>query len=62
MSTCIDQALLQVTLQLPRDLHEIPRVASNQPVCFGRIDQAICPMPVVLSRHQKLKLLYAENC
>lgn len=61
MSICIDRALLQVTLQLPRDLHEIPRIATNQPVCFGRIDQAICPIPVVLSRHQKLKLLYAAN-
>jgi hypothetical protein len=61
MSTCIDQALLQVTLRAPRDLHETPRVAINQPACFGRIDQAICSMLVVLSRHQKLKLLYAEN-
>lgn len=45
----------------PRDSHEIPRIAINQPVCSGRIDQAIRPIPVVLSRHQKLKLLYAEN-
>lgn len=61
MSICIDRALLQVTLQLPRDLHEIPRIAMKQPVCFGHIDQVICPIPVVLSRHQKLKLLYAAN-
>ena len=61
MSICIDQALLQVTLRLPRDLKEIPRIAANQPVCFGRIDQAIRPIPVVLSPHQKLKLLYAAN-
>lgn len=61
MSTCIDQALLQVTLRLPRDLHEIPRVAINHPICFGHIDQAIRLILVVLSHHQKLKLLYAEN-
>ena len=61
MIICIDQALLQVTLRIPRDPHEIPRVAINQPVCFGRIDQVICPIPVVLSHHQKLQLLYAEN-
>ena len=59
MSICIDQALLQVTLRAPRDLHEITRIAANQPVYFGHIDQVICPMPVVLSHHQKLKLLYA---
>ena len=59
MSTCIDQVLLQVTLRVPRDLHEIPRIAANQPVHFGHIDQAIRPIPVVLSHHQKLKLLYA---
>ena len=49
------QALLQVTLRLPRDRYEMLRIAINQPVCFGRIDQAICPIPVVLSPHQKLK-------
>ena len=61
MSACTDQALLQVTLPLPRDLHEIPRIAANQPIYFGHIDRVICPIPVVLSRHQKLKLLYATN-
>ncbi|MGV0980725.1 MAG: hypothetical protein ACOYB0_00030 [Polynucleobacter sp.] len=61
MSTCIDQVLLQVTLRVPRDLHEIPRIAANQPVHFGHIGQVIRPIPVVLSHHQKLKLLYAEN-
>ena len=61
MSACIDQALLQVTLRLLRVLHETPRIAINQPVYFGHIDQAIRPIPVVLSHHQKLKLLYAEN-
>jgi hypothetical protein len=55
------QALLQVTLRLPRDRYEMLRIAINQPVCFGRIDQAICPIPVVLSPQQKLKLLYAAN-
>lgn len=61
MSACIDQALLQVTLRLLRVLHETPRIAINQPVYFGHIDQVICPIPVVLSYHQKLKLLYAAN-
>jgi hypothetical protein len=32
------QVLLQVTLRLPRDHHEMLRIAINQPVCFGRID------------------------
>lgn len=61
MSIGIDQALLQVTLRAPREPQEIPGIAINQPVCFGHIDQAIRPIPVVLSPHQKLKLLYAAN-
>ena len=61
MSIGIDQALLQVTLRVPREPQEIPRVAMNQPIYFGHIDRVICPIPVVLSHHQKLKLLYATN-
>lgn len=61
MSACIDQALLQVTPRLPREHHEIPRIAINQSVCFERINRTIFSILVVLSRHQKLKLLYAAN-
>lgn len=60
MSACIDQTLLQVAPRLPREHHEIPRIAINQSVCFGRIDQVIFPIPVVLSRHQKLKYIYVN--
>ena len=55
------QALLQVTLKLPRGPHQMPRAAMRLPLLFGYLDQAICPIPVVLSPHQKLKLRYAEN-
>ena len=55
------QALLQVTLKLPRGPHQMPRVAMRLPLLFGYLDHAICPILVVLSHHQKLKLLYAAN-
>ena len=55
------QALLQVTLKLPRGPHQMPRAAMRLPLLFGYLDHAICPIPVVLSPHQKLKLRYAEN-
>ena len=55
------QALLQVTLKMPRDLHEMPRIAMILPWNFGLITQWICPILVVLAHGQKLKLLYAEN-
>ena len=54
------QALLQVTLRLPRGPHQMPRAAMRLPLLFGYLDHAICPIPVVLSHHQKLKLLYAS--
>ena len=55
------QALLPVTLKIPRDLHEMPRIAMILPWNFGHIAQWICPILVVLARGQKLKLLYAAN-
>ena len=55
------QALLQVTLKLPRGPHQMPRAAMRLPLLFGYLDHAICPIPVVLSPQQKLKLLYAAN-
>ena len=55
------QALLQVTLKMPRDLYEMPRIAMILPWLFGRIAARICPISVVQPCGQKLKLLYAAN-
>jgi hypothetical protein len=55
------QALLEVTLKIPRDLHEALRIAMILPRIFGHIAPRIYPISVVLSHHQKLKLLYAAN-
>ena len=60
MSACIDQALLQVTPRLPREHHEIPRIAINQSVCFGRIDSCFSSNQVALAGGQKLKYVYGN--